>query len=121
MSLEDVIINLQIEVQNRKKDLGNKAKEIIFKTNVVESNTIKPRFKNEKKNNKKKFKNYNPTFKKKGNCFFFFGKRRHHAGPRYKRHKKIEENPSKANWVEGEDIIGAIMLSEVNVVAKNND
>ena len=76
ISLEDVIIHISIEEQNRKRGIGDKAEEIISKANVVESNTIKPRFRNEqhvdksnKTNNNKKFKNYNLPFKKKGNYF----------------------------------------------------
>ena len=68
----------------------------------------------------KKFENYNPTFKKKGNCFVC-GKLGDHAATNYKRHKKTKENPSKANLVEGEDIIIAVVVPKVNVFAGNND
>ena len=89
-SLEDVVIHIRIEEHNRKRDMGDNTKETIFKVNVVESNTSKFRFKNERptyKSNNKKYKNNNPTFQKKGNCFVC-GKPGHHAATCYKRHKK---------------------------------
>ena len=66
------------------------------------------------------FKNYNQTFKKKGN-YFVCGKLRHHAVTCYKRHKKTKENPSKANLVEGEVVTSTIVVSQVNMVVGNND
>ena len=123
MSLEDVIINIRIEEHNRKRDIGDKTKEIISKTNVVKSNTSKSGFKNERptyKSNNKKYKNNNPTFKNNGNCFVC-GKPGHYAATCYKRHKKNEKDPPKANFVEGEDIIAAVVVSQGNIVVRNNE
>ena len=57
MSLEGVIIHIRIEEQTRKRDLGDKAKEIIFKSNVIESDIIKPRFRNKRHAHKSHKKN----------------------------------------------------------------
>ena len=122
MSLKDVIIHSWIEKHNKKRDMGDKTKEIIFKANVVESNTSKSGFKNEwptYKSNNKTYKNNNPTFKKKSNCFSC-GKPGHYVATCYKRHKKNEKYPPKAILVE-EDIIATVVVSQVNIVAGNNE
>ena len=86
MSLEDVIIHIRIEKQNRNKDNVEKAKELSFKANVVEE---KPKPKPKPKNNRSRKQNsrtkpnesnkvQNLTIKKRGNCFGC-GKFGHHA------------------------------------------
>ena len=93
--------------------MGDKTTKIISKANVVESNTSKFGFKNERptyKSNNKKYKNNNPAFKKKGN-WFVCRNPGHHAATCYKRHKKNEKDPPKAKLVEGEDIIATVVVS----------
>ena len=82
MSLEDVIIHIRLEEQNKTRDKAERAKELSSKANVVED---KPRlkFNRPKKQNPRTKPNssnkvQNPTFKTKGNCFVC-GKPRHHA------------------------------------------
>ena len=103
--------------------MGDKTKKIISMANVVESNTSKYGFKNERptyKCNNKKYKNNNPTFKKIGNCFIC-EKLGHHAATCYKRHKKNEKDPPKANLVEREDIVANIVVSQVNIFAEKKN
>ena len=50
MSLEDIIIHIRIEEQNRNKHNVDKAKELSSKANVVEE---KPKLKNDRSRKKK--------------------------------------------------------------------
>ena len=60
MSLEDVIIYIRIKEQNRNRDKVEKAKELSYKTNMVEE---KPKPNKTKPNTTNKVQN--PTIKKK--------------------------------------------------------
>ena len=82
MSLEDVIIHIRIEEQNKTRDKAKRAKELSYKANVVEE---KPRFEfNRSKRQSPRSKPnslnkvQNPTFKKRSNCFVY-GKPGHYA------------------------------------------
>ena len=82
MSLEDVIIHIRIEEQNKTRDKVERAKELSSKANVVEERP-RPKFNRPKRQNPRTKPNssnkvQNPTFKKKGNCFVC-GKPGHHA------------------------------------------
>lgn len=54
------------------------------------------------------------TLKKKSNCYVF-GKPGHFANKC--RYRKGDHNPLKANLVDGEEIIAAVVVSRVNMVA----
>ena len=69
MSLEDVIIHIRIEEQNRNRDNFEKAKKLSSKANVVEEK-LKPKNNRSKKQNSRTKLNasnkvQNPTIKKK--------------------------------------------------------
>ena len=121
LSLEDVIVHICIEEENKIRDRVEKAKEFSSKTNVVKSNTSWPKNKRNrqfnKSNNHNKFKDKIPSFKKKGNCFVC-GKFGPHAAQCRHRHKLGDENPPKANLVHGDEIIAAVVVSQVNMVAE---
>ena len=73
MSLEDVIIHIRIEEQNKTRDKAERAKELSSKENVVEERP-RPKFNRPKRQNLRTKPNssnkvQNPTFKKKDNCF----------------------------------------------------
>ena len=73
MSLEDVIIHIRIEEQNKTRDKAERAKELSSKENVVEERP-RPKFNRPKRQNPRTKPNssnkvQNPTFKKKDNCF----------------------------------------------------
>ncbi|KAL6312561.1 hypothetical protein AAG906_030759 [Vitis piasezkii] len=113
MSLEDVIINIRNEEQNRNRDNVEKAKELSSKANVVKEkpkpkkNRSRRQISRTKSNASNKVQN--PTIKKRGN-FFVCGKSGHHAAQC--RHKKrIEKSNSKANMVETE-VITTVISSE---------
>ena len=124
MSLEYVIVHIRIEEENKIRDRVEKAKEFSSKANVVKSNTSWPKNKRNrqfnKSNNHNKFKDKIPSFKKKGNCFVC-GKSGHHAAQCRHRHKLGDENPPKANLVHGDEIISAVVVSQVNMVVGNNE
>ena len=82
MSIEDVIINIMIEEQNKTRDKDKRAKELSSKANVMEEEP-RPKFNRPKRQNPRTKPNssnkvQNPTFKKRGN-YFVYGKPRHHA------------------------------------------
>ena len=82
MSIEDVIIHIRIEEQNKTKDKAERAKELSSNAKVVEERP-RPKFNRPKRQNPRTKPNsskkvQNPTFKKRRNCFVC-GKPRHHA------------------------------------------
>ena len=126
ISLEDVIIHIRIEEQNRNKDNGEKTKELSSKANVVEE---KPKPKPKPKNNRSRKQNsrtkpnesnkvQNPTIKKRGNCFVC-GKSGHHA-TQYRHMKRTEKSNSKANLAETE-VISILVSSEMSMVTNMKD
>ncbi|KAJ9684091.1 hypothetical protein PVL29_016537 [Vitis rotundifolia] len=122
MSLEDVIIHIRIEEQNRNRDNIEKAKELSSKANVVEEKP-KPKNNRSRKQNSRTKPNasnkvQNSTIKKRGNCFVC-GKSGHHAAQC--RHRKRTENTnSKENLAETE-VITAVISSEVSMVTNMMD
>ncbi|RVW96679.1 hypothetical protein CK203_020321 [Vitis vinifera] len=113
MSLEDVIIHIRIEEQNRNRDNVEKAKKLSSKANVVEE---KPK----PKNNRSMKQNFrtkpnasnkvqNSTIKKQGNCFVC-GKSGHHAA-QCRHRKRTEKSNSKENMAEAE-VINVVISSE---------
>jgi len=117
MSLSDLITHIIIEDTDRKECVAAKAKTLSAKANVVEDK-LAPKRDEKKFDHKKKYNKFsrpngtNLTFKKKGNCFVC-GKPSHHA-PQCK-HRAKNDYPPKANLVEGEDTIVAV-VSQVNLV-----
>ena len=93
MSLEDVIIHIMIEEQNKIRDKDERAKELSSKENVVEErprskfNRLERQNPRDKPNSSNKVQN--PTFKKKGYCFIC-GKPGHHA-PQCCNRKRLEK------------------------------
>ncbi|CAL8115947.1 unnamed protein product [Prunus armeniaca] len=126
MSLEDLIVHIRIEEKNCMQDKVIKAKEISSKANAIEGKSSKhynkSKFSNAKHDNRSQPKHENKfrstnnwsNFKKKGSCFVC-GKPRHHAHEC--RHRMRDNNPARANVVEADDIIVAV-ISEINVEAK---
>ena len=117
MSLENVIIHIRIEEQNRNRDNIEKAKELSSKANVVEEK-LKPKNNRPRKQNPRTKPNasnkvHNPTIKKWGRCFVC-GKFGHHAAQCHHR-KIIEKSNSKANLVETE-VISVVVSSKVSMV-----
>ena len=101
---------------NEKELKATKARQMTSRANLVQDKFHKQ---NAKYNNKKPDfmpkANPNPTFKKKGSCFVC-GKSSHHA-PQCKRRMGNDNPPKpKANLVEGDDIIVAI-ISQVCLMA----
>ena len=122
MSLEDVIIHIRIEEQNRNRDNVEKVNELSSKVNVVEE---KPKPKNNRsiKKNSRTMPNasnkvQNPTIKQRGNCFVC-GKFGHHAAQCCHR-KRTEKSNSKANLIEVE-VITIVISSEVSMVTNMKD
>ena len=120
ISLEDVIIHIRIEEQNRNKDNGEKTKELSSKANVVEEKPKPKNNRSEKQNSRTKpnasNKVHNPTIKKQGN---FCGKFGHHTTQCCHR-KKIEKSNSKANLAETE-VISILVSSEMSMVTNMKD
>ena len=78
-------------------------------------------YKNKSQNSRNKPKISNPhAFKKRGTCFVC-GKPGHHA-PQWKKRVKTGNNgnPPKANLVEGDDIIAAV-ISQANMVTNSKN
>ena len=99
MSLEDVIIHIRIEKQNRNRDNIEKAMELSSKANVVEEKS-KPKNNRSRKQNSGTKPNasnkvQNSKIKKRGNCFVC-GKFGHHVA-QCRHRKRIEKSNSKAN------------------------
>ena len=120
MSLEDVIIYIRIEEQNRNRDNIEKGKELSSKANVVEEKP-KPKNNRSKKQNSRTKPNasnkvHNPTIKKQGN---FCGKFGHHTTQCCHR-KKIEKSNSKANLAETKVIL-VVVSFEVSMVTNMKD
>ena len=122
ISLEDVIIHIRIEEQNRNKDNGEKTKELSSKANVVEEKPKPKNNRSEKQNSRTKpnasNKVQNPTIKKWGNCFVC-GKSVHHA-TQYHHMKRTEKSNSNANLVETE-VISILVSSEMSMVTNMKD
>ena len=118
MSLSDLITHIIMKDTNRKECAATRAKALSAKTNMVKDSPPPKRYGKKLDHSKKNKSNFSrpnrpkPTFKKKGNCFVC---RRpgHHA--HQCRHKVKNDNPPKANIVEGEDTIDVI-VSQVNLV-----
>ena len=94
-------------------------KQMSTKANLVQTNT--KRYKHKSQNSKNKPKISNPhAFKKRGTCFVC-GKPGHHA-PQCRKRVKIGNrgNPPKANLVEGDDIIAAV-ISQSNMVTNSKN
>jgi len=123
MNLKDVIIHIRIEEKNKEREKIERAKEITFKANIIESKPSKPskyfpkpNFKSNQ--NPKMKRNSNSTFKKKEN-YFVCGKLGYYSA-QY-RFRKTSEAPSKpqASLVES-DII-TIVISKVSMDALNKN
>ena len=122
MSLEDAIIRIMIEEQNKTRDKAKRAKELSSKANVVEERP-RPKFNMPKRQNPRTKSNssnkvQNPTFKKRGNCFIY-GKLGHHAPQCYNR-KRLERVNPRANLAEVE-VITAVVFFEVSMVTNMKD
>ena len=122
MSLEDAIIHIRIEEQNKTMDKAKRAKEPFFKENVVEE---RPRPKNNrpKRQNPKTKPNIsnkiqNPTFKKKENCFVC-GKLGHHA-LECRNKKRFERVNPRKNLAKAY-VITAVVSFEVSMVTNMKD
>ncbi|GMJ08125.1 hypothetical protein HRI_004481700 [Hibiscus trionum] len=135
LSMKELITHIIIEETNRKELKNANKREFTTRANLIEGNARRgmscrhnSRFKNHampKSNNSRnnvmprnhampKFNN--PTFKKKGNCCYFYGKPGHYA--HQCRHRKgRHENPanSNVNLVEADEIIVAV-VSQANIV-----
>ena len=122
MSLEDVIIHIRIEEQNKTGDKAERAKELSSKANVVEerprSKFNRPKRQNPKTKPNSSNKVQNPTFKKKGN-YFVCGKPEHHA-PQCRNRKRLEKVKPKANLVEAE-AIAVVVSSKMTLVTNMKD
>ena len=126
MSLEDVIIHIRIEEQNRNRDNVEKTNELSSKANIVEEKPKPKNNRSEKQNSKTKpnasNKVQNSTIKKQGNCFIC-GKSGHHA-TQCRHRKRTEKSNLKANLVEAEaeaEVITAMIFSEMRMVTNMND
>jgi len=104
MSQSNLITHIIIEDTNRKKCANLKAKTLSVKANMVEDK-LAPKMYEKKSDHKKKYNNKfsrpnetNPSFKKKGNCFFY-GKPSPHVPQCI--HRAKNDYPPKANLVEG--------------------
>ena len=99
-----------IEDNNRKETF--KAKQLVLNANLVQSQN--------NKNNRSinKSQGNDPNFKKKKSCYFTCGKPSHHTVQCRRRVRNDNEKgyPPKANLVEGDEIIAAV-VSQVNLVA----
>ena len=135
MSLLDLITYIIIEDTNRKESVVARTKAMSDKANTVHDKPFHKRYVNKiDHNNKNKYKynnprvapsnpipcapTSNPSFKKKG--LFFCGKSGHFA-PQCRYRVVRNDNPLKprANLVEGDDIIVAVIF-QVNVVTNVN-
>ena len=136
MSLLDLITHIIIEDTNRKESVAARTKAMSAKANMVQDKPFHKMYANKiDHNNKNKYKYNNPrvapsnpipralasnhSFKKKGACFVC-GKPGHFA-PQCRYRIVRNDNPPKprANLVEGDDIIIAV-ISQVNVVTSVN-
>ena len=119
LSLGDLITHVIIEDTNRKEQKVAKVKQMSTKANLVQIDT--KRYKNKSQNLRNKPKISNPhAFKKRGTCFVC-GKPGHHAPQCRKRVKTGNSgNPPKANLVEGDDIIAAV-ISQANMVTNSKN
>jgi len=132
MSLPNLITHIIVEDTNRKESVAAWTKAMSAKTNTVQDKPFYKRYANKTDhNNKNKYKYNNPhaglsnlipralasnpSFKKK-RAYFVYGKPRHFV-PQCRYRVMRNDNPPKprANLVEGDDIIVAV-ISQVNVV-----
>ena len=136
MSLPDLITHIIIEDTNMKESVAARTKAMSAKENTVQDKPFHKRYANKTDhNNKNKYKYNNPrvassnsiprtpasnpSFKKKGACFIC--EKPGHFVPwcRYKVVRNDNPPKPKANLVEGDDIIDAV-ISQVNVVTNVN-
>ena len=122
MSLEDVIIHIRIEEQNKTRDKVERAKELSSKSNAVEERP-RPKFNRPKRQNPRTKPNssnkvQNPTCKKRSN-FFASSKPRHHA-PQCRNIKRLEKVNLRTNLEEAK-VIAAIVSFEVSMVTNMKD
>ena len=96
-----------------------KAKQMSTKENLVQTDTKRYKHKSQNSGNKPKISNPH-AFKKRGTCFVC-GKPGHHAPQCRKRVKTGNTgNPPKANLVEGDDIIAAVISQAIMVTNSKN-
>ena len=118
MSIQELITHIIVEDTNRQECATARAKALSAKVNIVEEKPAPKRYENKPDHNKKSNlrnslpKGSNPTFKKKGNCFVC-GNPSYHA-PQC-RCRARNDNPPRANIVQGEDTIVAV-VSQVNLI-----
>ena len=119
LSLADLITHIIIEDTNHKKQKAAKAKQMATKANLVQTDTKRYKHKSQNSDNKPKISSPQ-AFKKKGTCYVC-GKSGHHAPQCKKRVKNGNSgNPPKANLVEGDDIIAAV-ISQANMVTNSKN
>ena len=109
-TLDELVTHILIEDTNRKRSSEAKAKEMSLKANLVQGSTSG---KGTKPNLKSKANNF-----KKKSSYFVCGKSGHHAAQCRKRARN--GNPPKANLVEGDDVIVAV-ISQANLAATANE
>ena len=96
-----------------------KAKQMSTKANLVQTGTKRYKHKSQNSGNKPKISNPH-AFKKRG-TWFVCGKPGHHAPQCGKRVKTGNSgNPPKANLVEGDDIIAAVISQAIMVTNSKN-
>ena len=113
LTLEELVTHILIEDANKKESRVAKAKEMALKANLVQGNSSNKRYDNKSYDNNPK---PNPNIKKKKGFCFVCGKPGHHAAQCRKRARNEKPPKPKANLVEGDDIIAAV-ISQVNMVA----
>lgn len=123
VSLEDAFISIRIEEKNKIRDASDKANKFHSNVNLIE-NIPQPTKRQNNSNKRNPNKPKNLITKKKGHCFVC-EKIRHYAYQCMSRTqgKGDNRNPLKANMTEGEgnDIIAAVFVSEVNMVDGSKD
>ncbi|RVW58559.1 Retrovirus-related Pol polyprotein from transposon TNT 1-94 [Vitis vinifera] len=113
MSLEDVIIHIRIEEQNRNRDNVEKPKELSSKANVVEEKP-KPKNNRSKKQNSRTKPNASNKVKTqllKNGVIALLWQVGHHAA-QCRHRKRTEKSNSKANLAEAE-VITTVISSEI--------
>ena len=123
VSLENAIIYIKIEEKNIIRDAFDKVKEFYSNPNLIE-NTPQPNKKQNNLNNKHLNNSKRLIAKKKGHCFVcrksrYYANQCKHKAMRNEDSKK----PPKTNMIEGkgDDIIAAVVVSDVNMVNRRKD